>query len=180
MLCGQPYLSSAHFHRILTPQIWRAKLEVQMPQVYVGDKTWTGCNPKDSRNCRDETCAYHVQSLWPPTTSLQGGSSCIGMGRPMAPKESDFYGYIKHLQEEKRGPTSGTAFLKSVGFFEGCFKYLVTPAAVFLSTRSLGAAWVMSSTKRSLRQAPPLTTDHVYLLAHCCFTNGYSKFYLRF
>lgn len=42
-----------------------------------------------------------------------------------------------------------------------------TPATIFLSTRSLGAARVMTKEKRSLRQAPPLSTDHVYLLEKC-------------
>ena len=90
-----------------------------------------------------------------------------GAGRPMSPKEADVYAYLKFLERENSGPTAGTAFVKSIGFFDGCFRYIETPAAIFLSTRSLGAARVMAKEKRPLRQAPPLTTDHVYLLEKC-------------
>ncbi len=90
-----------------------------------------------------------------------------GTGRPMAPKEVDIYDYVKHLQEKGKGPTSGNAFLKSVGFFEGCFRFVSAQSSVFVSTRALGAARAMAAAKRSLKQAPPLTTDHVYLLEKC-------------
>ena len=105
--------------------------------------------------CAKHAATYHKFSRW---------IIAKGVGRPMAPKEADIYGYVKHLQDIGSGPTAGTAFVKAVGFFEGCFRYQSTSASVFLSTRSLGAARMMSSSKRSLKHAIPFSTDHVYML----------------
>ena len=105
--------------------------------------------------CAKHAATYHKFSRWIITK---------GVGRPMAPKEADIYGYVKHLQDIGSGPTAGTAFVKAVGFFEGCFRYQSTSASVFLSTRSLGAARMMSSSKRSLKHGIPFSTDHVYML----------------
>lgn len=108
--------------------------------------------------CAKHVATYHKFARW---------VIIHGTGRPMAPKESDVYNFLKHLQDDNRGPTAGIAFTKAIGFFDGCFRYLINPVPVFLSTRSLGAARLMAKSKRPLRQAPPLTTDHVYLLEKC-------------
>ena len=72
------------------------------------------------------TCAKHVATYH----SFSRWIIARGIVRPMAPREAEVYNYIKYLQcpgvqEQNRGPTAGTAFVKSVGFFDG---------SVFLST----------------------------------------------
>ena len=85
---------------------------------------------------------------------------------------------MKHLQEEGKGPTSANVFLKSVGFFDWCFRFISAQSSTFVSTRALRAARAMASTKRSLKQAPLLSTAHVYLLERCVVFGGFVLFCL--
>ena len=85
-----------------------------------------------------------------------------GRGRPMSPWESDVYGYLQYLISSNKGATSGSAFLKSIGFMDACFRYMDNTAATFLTGRSLGAARLMSKSKRPTKQAKTFATDHVW------------------
>ena len=98
---------------------------------------------------------YHSFSLW---------LLAHGRGRPMSPWESDVYGYLQYLVSSNKGATSGSAFLKSIGFMDACFRYMNNTVATFLTGRSLGAARLMSKCKKPTKQAKTFATDHVWMM----------------
>ena len=85
-------------------------------------------------------------------------------GRPLAPTESQVYGYLTHLRNSGASATAGESFLKSYRFIA----HLTGAAHPKISARSAGASKVLAKQKRPLWQAPPLTVQAVSALEGFC------------
>ena len=91
-------------------------------------------------------------------------------GRPMQLSERLVYKYLHHLEQSGAGATAGQAFLKSIFFLDHHVGFLGEAVKSMMTGRVNGAAKKMLENKMPIKQARPITVEHVWALEQYMFS----------
>ena len=105
--------------------------------------------------------AYHRFARWVIDNNF---------GRPMQLSERLIYRYLHHLEQSGAGATAGTAYLKSVFFLDHHVGFLGEAVKSMMTGRVNGAAKKMLETKEPIKQAKPITVEHVWAMEQHLFS----------